>query len=151
MEHLTHIVRTLGAESDVEIRELVVRTLVVEGAQAAGLLVAQPIAVWSQATVLVYGAADKPGEALRARVLRLQGIGLEDGPIVLAPDLKPGELLALLDWSEDEDALYLLTYGQLRETWGDPRLPGGWDAKEWTFGGWCRASAKRWRELVLTA
>ena len=59
---------------------------------------------------------------------------------MLAPDLQPGELLALLDWSDrSEDALYLLTESQVRETWSDPQLPGGWDANEWTFGGWCRA------------
>ena len=47
-----------------------------------------------------------------------------------------------------EDALYLLTESQVQETWCDPQLPGGWDANEWTFGGWCRADPKRWRELV---
>jgi hypothetical protein len=148
VEQLTKVVRTLGAEGDEEVRTLVVRTLVVEGAQAAGLSCAQPLSERSQASVLVYGAADGPRAALRARVVSLQGVGLEDGPAALAPDLKPGELLALLDWSEEEDALYLLTDAQVRETWSDPQLPGGWDTKEWTFGGWCRATPKRWRELV---
>jgi len=151
VERLTTIVRILNAANDDEVRTLVVRTLVVESAQAAGLACAQPVNERSQATALVYGTADGPGAALRARVVRLQGVGLEDGPAVLAPDLRQGELLALLDWSDrEQDALYLLTHEQVQGTWSDPQLPGGWDAKEWTFGGWCRATPKRWRELVLT-
>ena len=137
-------------ENDEEVRTLVVRTLVVESAQAAGLACAQPLNERSQATVLVYGAADGPGDALRARVVRLQGVGLEDGRTVLAPDLQPGELLALLDWSDrDEDALYLLTHQQVKET--SEEHPCGWDAHEWKPGGWCRATLKRWRELVVGA
>ena len=98
----------------------------VESAQAAGLACAQPVNERSQGTLLVYGAADTPGAALRARVVRLQGVGLEDGPAVLAPDLQPGELLALVDWSDrSEDALYLLTESQVQATWSDPQLPGG--------------------------
>ena len=142
----------LGAEGDEEVRTLVVRTLVVESAQAAGLACAQPLDERSQGRLLVYGAGDGPGEALRARVVRVQGVGLEDGPVALAPDLQPGELLALLDWSDaEEDALYLLTESQVRPTWSDPQLPGGWDAREWRFGGWCRATPERWRELVHSA
>ena len=90
----------LGTESDHDVRDLIGRTLVVESAQAAGLACAQPVNERSQARVLVYGAADGPGAGLRARVVRLQGVGLEDGPAVLAPDLQPGEVLALLDWSD---------------------------------------------------
>jgi hypothetical protein len=141
----------LEAEHDEEVRTLVGRTLVVESAQAAGLSVAQPIAERSQACFLVYGAADRPGEALRARVVRLQAVGLVDEPAVLVPELRPGELLALLDWSQDDVAQTLLTYEQVQATWSDPRLPGGWDPHAWTFGRWCRASPKRWRELVLEA
>ena len=145
-----NIVRTLRAENDEEVRDLVVRTLVVESAQAAGLSLAQPIEERSQARLLVYGQAAEAGATMRARVVRLQGVGLGDAPVVLAPDLQPGELLALLDWSDaQQDALYLLTWEQVRETWGDARLPGGWDAREWTFGGWCRATPERWRGLVL--
>ena len=74
MERLTGVVQTLGAaDDDEEVRTLVVRTLVVESAQAAGLACAQPVNERSQGTLLVYGAADGPGAGLRARVVRLAG------------------------------------------------------------------------------
>ncbi len=133
------IVRTLQAEDDAEVRELVGRTLVVESAQEAGLSVAQPITEGSQACFLVYGPSAEPGAAMWARVVRLQGVGLGESGAVFAPELRPGELLALLDWSEDQDALYLLTYAQASETWRDSQLPGGW----------CRARPERWRRLVV--
>ena len=130
----------LGVEGDAEVRTLVVRTLVVESAQAAGLACAQPLDERSQDRLLVYGAGEGLAAGLRARVVRVQGIGFEDGPAAFAPDLQPGELLALLDWSDaEEDALYLLTWEQVRATWSESQPPGGWH----------RATPERWRALIL--
>ena len=142
MEKLTGVVRTLGAENDAEIRALVVKTLATESAQAAGLACAQPLDGRSQDRLLVYGAGEGPATGLRARVVRVQGIGIADGPAALAPDLQPGELLALLDWSDaEEDALYLLTWEQVRAAWSESRRPAGRR----------RATPERWRALILEA
>ena len=143
------MVKILEAVEDAEIRALVVKTLATESAQAAGLACAQPLAEPSQLQLLVYGVAGEPEAGCRGRIVRLQCVGLEVGPEVLCPEIKAGELLALLDWSEEEDALYLLTYEQVTEIRGQAETLAAWNTRQRRLEGWWRATPERWRELLI--
>jgi len=134
VEQLTKVVRTLGAEGDEEVRTLVVRTLVWR-ARRRGLSCAQPLSerrrrwccVWSgDGRVRRYGR----GGALAVGRARRRSRGARAGS-------EAGELLALLDWSEEEDALYLLTDAKCGDV--ERSAVAGWVGCEGVdVRGWCR-------------
>jgi hypothetical protein len=137
----------LGTAGDQEVRDLVARTLATESAQAAGFGLALPLAEESGGRLVVFAPAENPGVPMQARFVRVQWMGIDAGPVVLGPELLPGELLALVDWADPvRDTVLLLTHAEVKRTWED--YPGGWDPHEWKFGG-RRASPDRWRELVF--
>jgi hypothetical protein len=137
-----------GTACDNDVPDVIARTLVTESAQAAGFGLALPFGGEFRDRLVVFAPVENPEVAMQARFVRVQWVGLDEGPVMLGPGLVPGELLALVDGADPEtDTVLLLTQNQVKDTWED--YPGGWDAKEWTFGGWCRASPQRWRELVI--
>ena len=130
----------LGEASDVEVRDLIARTLVGESAQAAGLEAASPHGEGLGGRLLVFGVGEDPGEPVRGRWVHVGYRGYGDSTDSPLPALKPGELLALHEGAGAQpEAVFLLTAEDLT------RMPGSPVAvrEEW------RATGERWRACVL--
>jgi len=115
--------------TDAEALAIVGRLLVIESAQAAGLLVASPVGAAAEGVLLV--ASRQPREdGMLACVLvriRVHGEGDAEEPGSL-PGPGSGEWLAVVDWepavSSDEERVYLVSKADAveRKDWRDPVL-----------------------------
>ena len=130
----------LGEASDVEVRDLIARTLVRESAQAAGLEVALPYGEGLGGRLLVFGEGEDPHEPVRGRWVRVGYCGYEDLADSPIPALKAGELLALHEVADAHpEAVFLLTQEELGLMSGSAVVVRG----EW------RATRERWRACLI--
>ena len=128
-----------GTASDVEVRDLIARTLVQESAEAAGLEVASRASAGEGEELLVFGGAVGTSGLLGRRV-RVRCFDSGFGNTALADPIGPGDLVALVEWGgpEDADAVYLL---------GARDIDG---VQSGRIGlGEVVAGVERWRALVL--
>lgn len=113
---------------DVQVREIVSRLLVIESAQAAGLLVAAPVgAVGGDVLLIVSRQARKDG-TLACAVVRIHVPGAGDKEqAALLPLGEHGEWLAIVDSgatpSDDDEQVYLAS-GLAAFTGEDWRIGG---------------------------
>jgi len=130
----------MGTEIDAEVRDLIARTLVSESALAAGLGVASPYGEGLGGRLLVFGAVEERGSALRARFVHLCITGYENHATRAWPAVQSEELVAVLDASADVESVFVLSGEDLRAlgSEGVTGLQPRW-----------RATPERWWALVV--
>lgn len=124
--------------TDAEAHAVVGRLLVIESAQAAGLLVASPVGAAAEGVLLVACRQPREDGMLACALVRIQvdkGDAEQPGPF---PAPGPGEWLVVVDWetavSSDEERIYLVSGADAiaRRDWRNPGL---------------RATPQRWASL----
>ena len=122
--------------TDAEARAVVGRLLVIESAQAAGLLVASPVGAAAEGVLLVASRQPREDGTLACVLVRMRVLGGDDaeqpGPI------GSGEWLVVVDWEtpdcSDEERVYLVSGADVaaREDWCNPGM---------------RATPQRWASI----
>lgn len=125
--------------TDAEAHAVVGRLLVIESAQAAGLLVASPVGAASEGVLLVASRQLREDGLLACALVRILvldgGDAEQSGPL---PAPVAGEWLGVVDWevavSSDEERIYLMSRADTvaRRDWRNSAL---------------RATPRRWASL----